>query len=103
MAHLSPAEVRRAVRDGRHAGLTSGMAPGYLQGNLAVVHRGDPAPLGIRDLMAPDFGESISLEDGDIPLYWGCGLTALAALERARLPRFITHAPGAMLVTDLKI
>jgi len=36
-----------------------------------------------------------------VPLYWGCGLTALAALERSELACFITHAPGAMLVTDL--
>jgi uncharacterized protein YcsI (UPF0317 family) len=68
----------------------------------APLHRGDPAPLGIRDLSAPDFGEPISLESGEIPLYWGCGLTALTALERARLPLFITHAPGAMLITDLR-
>ena len=38
---------------------------------------------------------------GEVPLYWGCGLTALAALERSKIPLFITHAPGAMLVTDL--
>jgi uncharacterized protein YcsI (UPF0317 family) len=34
-------------------------------------------------------------------LFWACGLTALAALEAARLPAFATHAPGCMLVTDL--
>ena len=27
-------------------------------------------------------------------MFWGCGLTALAALERADLPWFVTHAPG---------
>ena len=37
---------------------------------------------------------------GEVPLYWGCGLTALAALEAAKLPLFITHNPGAMLVAD---
>lgn len=74
----------------------------YPKSHGAPLHRGDPAPLGIRDLSAPDFGEPISLESGEIPLYWGCGLTALTALERARLPLFITHAPGAMLITDLR-
>ena len=29
-------------------------------------------------------------------------LTALTALAHAKLPLFITHAPGAMLVTDLR-
>jgi uncharacterized protein YcsI (UPF0317 family) len=67
----------------------------------APIHEGDPAALGIADLARPDFGEPIPLRGDDVPLYWGCGLTALAALERSLLPLFITHAAGAMLVTDL--
>jgi len=74
----------------------------YPKSHGAPLHSGDPGPLGIRDLGAPDFGEPIPLEEGEIPLYWGCGLTALTALEGARLPLFITHAPGAMLITDLR-
>jgi uncharacterized protein YcsI (UPF0317 family) len=66
------------------------------------LHEGDPAPLGIADLGRPDYGEPIPLIADDVPLYWGCGLTALAALERSGLPLFITHAAGAMLVTDLR-
>jgi uncharacterized protein YcsI (UPF0317 family) len=29
--------ARRAIRDGRHRGPTSGLAPGYVQGNLAIL------------------------------------------------------------------
>jgi uncharacterized protein YcsI (UPF0317 family) len=68
----------------------------------APIHEGDPGPLGIADLATPDFGEPIALAPGDVPLYWGCGLTALTALERSGVPLFITHAAGAMLVTDLR-
>jgi uncharacterized protein YcsI (UPF0317 family) len=67
----------------------------------APIHEGDPHTLGIADLTKPDFGEPIPMLDEDVPLYWGCGLTALAALERSELAIFMTHAPGAMLVTDL--
>jgi uncharacterized protein YcsI (UPF0317 family) len=67
----------------------------------APIHAGDPCALGISDLSKPDFGEPIPVLEGEVPLYWGCGLTALAALERSLLACFITHAPGAMLVTDL--
>jgi uncharacterized protein YcsI (UPF0317 family) len=67
----------------------------------APLHQGDPAALGIADLGTPDFGEPIPMSGDDVPLYWGCGLTALTALERSGLPLFITHAAGAMLVTDL--
>jgi uncharacterized protein YcsI (UPF0317 family) len=68
----------------------------------APIHEGEPGPLGIADLSKPDFGEPIPICRDDVPLYWGCGLTALTALERSGLGFFITHAPGAMLVTDLR-
>jgi len=68
----------------------------------APVHGGDPAELGIKDLDHPDWGEPLRPEPGEVALFWACGLTALAALQAARLPFFITHAPGAMLVTDLR-
>ena len=68
----------------------------------APLHIGDPAPLGIANLGKPDFGEVLMPQPGEVPMYWGCGLTALAALERSGIPLFITHAAGAMLVTDLR-
>ncbi|PZW50993.1 uncharacterized protein YcsI (UPF0317 family) [Humitalea rosea] len=66
----------------------------------APLHRGDPAVLGIEAPCNPDWGEPMPLEPGEDWLYWGCGLTALTALEAAGVP-FASHAPGAMLVTDL--
>lgn len=68
----------------------------------APIHEGDPAALGISSFDHPDFGEPMQPLPGEIPLYWGCGLTALSALEHAGLPFFITHAAGAMLVTDMR-
>jgi uncharacterized protein YcsI (UPF0317 family) len=59
------------------------------------------AALGIADLDRPDWGEALAPQAGEIALFWPCGLTALAALQVASIPFFITHAPGAMLVTDL--
>jgi uncharacterized protein YcsI (UPF0317 family) len=64
------------------------------------IHQGPAAALGIADITKPDFGEAMDILPGEVPLYWGCGLTALAALEISKIPLFITHAPGAMLVTD---
>jgi uncharacterized protein YcsI (UPF0317 family) len=68
----------------------------------APIHEGDPATLGISRFDDPDFGEPMEVLPGEVPLYWGCGLTALAALERARIPFFITHAAGSMLATDMR-
>lgn len=67
----------------------------------APVHVGDPASLGIADLTAPDFGEPIEFEDGDVPVFWACGVTPQAALMASRPPFAITHAPGHMFVTDV--
>ena len=65
------------------------------------VHVGDPAGLGIADLAAPDYGDAVSVLPGEVPVFWACGVTSQAALEGARLPLFLAHAPGCMLVTDL--
>jgi uncharacterized protein YcsI (UPF0317 family) len=65
------------------------------------IHEGAPSALGIADLTRPDFGEPMEILPEEIPLFWGCGLTVLTALERSQIPLFITHAPGAMLITDL--
>lgn len=67
----------------------------------APVHVGAPEQLGIADLDAPDFGEPIEFHDGDVPVFWACGVTPQAALMATRPPFAITHAPGHMFVTDI--
>jgi len=66
----------------------------------APVHLGDPARIGIGNLDAPDFGDAVTVADGELPLFWACGVTPQVALERAAPPVAITHSPGCMLVTD---
>jgi uncharacterized protein YcsI (UPF0317 family) len=68
----------------------------------APVHLGDPALIGIVDLQAPDYGDAVEVMSDEIPVFWACGVTPQAALTQARLPFCITHAPGAMLITDLR-
>ena len=67
----------------------------------APVHVGDPAGLGIADLAAPDFGDPPVAEDGDVPVFWACGVTPQAVLMASKPPFAITHAPGHMFVTDV--
>ena len=63
--------------------------------------QGDAAALGIADLSRPDYGEAVAVNAGEVPLFWACGVTSQVALQSARLPLFIAHAPGCMLITDL--
>jgi uncharacterized protein YcsI (UPF0317 family) len=67
----------------------------------APVHVGAPEALGIADLSAPDFGEPVQMHDGDVPVFWACGVTPQAALMASKPPFAITHAPGHMFVTDV--
>ena len=66
----------------------------------APVHVGDPAALGIADVMAVDYGDAVPVEPGEVPVFWACGVTSQVAVEAARLPFFLSHAPGKMLITD---
>ncbi len=68
----------------------------------APVHLGDPALIGIGDLQSPDYGDPVPVQPDELPVFWACGVTPQAALLNARLPFCITHAPGCMLVTDLR-
>jgi uncharacterized protein YcsI (UPF0317 family) len=67
----------------------------------APVHVGSPSSLGIADLGRPDFGDPVDLADGDVPVFWACGVTPQAALMASGPPFAITHAPGHMFVTDV--
>ena len=67
----------------------------------APVHIGNPALIGIADLAVPDYGDAVDVLPDEIPVFWACGVTPQAAITQARLQFCITHAPGAMLITDL--
>jgi uncharacterized protein YcsI (UPF0317 family) len=68
----------------------------------APVHLGDPVQIGIGNLLKPDYGDPVSIANDELPVFWACGVTPQVALEAAQPPFAITHAPGCMLVTDLR-
>ncbi len=68
----------------------------------APLHVGDPAALGIEDLDRPDFGDAVEVRPGEVPVFWGCGVTPQAAVMESRPALAIAHAPGHMLVTDAR-
>eukprot|EP00947_MAST-08B_sp_MAST-8B-sp1_P005262 g5262.t1 len=81
------------------AGLT-GRYPGAHGG---PIHWGDPADLGLtwEALRDPHWGDAVSLKEDDVPMFWACGVTPQTAVEEAKLPLVITHAPGHMFICDL--
>jgi uncharacterized protein YcsI (UPF0317 family) len=67
----------------------------------APVHIGDPALIGIRDLSRPDYGDTVDIRPGEIPVFWACGVTPQAVISTVKPEFSITHAPGHMLITDM--
>lgn len=67
----------------------------------APLHLGDPSLIGINDINNPDFGDAVTIKEGELPVFWACGVTPQVAIEQAKPPFCITHSPGHMLVTDL--
>lgn len=68
----------------------------------APVNIGEPEKLGIADLMKPDYGDPVEIRPGEIPVFWGCGVTPQSVIEHAKLPLVITHAPGHMFITNMR-
>jgi uncharacterized protein YcsI (UPF0317 family) len=66
------------------------------------IHIGDPKDLGIESLNEPDFGDVVTVREGETPVFWACGATPQAVAMRAKLGLMISHAPGHMFVSDLR-
>lgn len=92
MRPMTPAEAIRA------AAITAQMP----RVHGAPVHFGNPEEIGIRDIASPDYGDSVTVREGEIPVFWPCGVTPQAALMAAKPAFAITHAPGHMFIADIK-
>ena len=68
----------------------------------APIHIGDPSVIGIKDVMKPDFGDSVTINPGEVPVFWPCGVTPQSVVMNVKPDFVITHAPGHMLITDVK-
>ena len=91
MRPLTPADAIRAVQ------ITSR----FPSVHGAPVHIGLPEAIGIKDLANPDYGDSVPVGSGELPVFWACGVTPQAVIAEAKPDFCITHAPGSMLITDL--
>ena len=91
MRPYAPADARRAAE----------ITERYPMAHGGPLQIGDPDGLGIADIAAPEYGAPVTILDGELPVFWACGVTPQAALENARPELAITHAPGHMFVSDL--
>eukprot|EP01138_Halocafeteria_seosinensis_P006693 gb/GECG01006842.1/.p1 GENE.gb/GECG01006842.1/~~gb/GECG01006842.1/.p1 ORF type:complete len:453 (+),score=54.60 gb/GECG01006842.1/:1-1359(+) len=94
MRPLTPKQAQQATR------ITNGF-PSVHGGPIQI---GNAQSLGIKDLNRPDFGDAVDTHEGEVPVFWACGVTPQNAILNAKklLPFAITHSPGCMFVTDVK-
>ncbi len=92
MRPMTPSQAVRAVQVTTRFHLTHG----------APVHMGSPEEIGIKDLARPEYGDPVTIREGEIPIFWACGVTSQLAATSTPLPLVITHAPGHMFVSDLR-
>jgi uncharacterized protein YcsI (UPF0317 family) len=91
MRPFQPADAIRAIQ-------VTSRFPGV---HGAPVHIGRPESIGIKDLAQPDFGDAVTVAEGELPVFWACGVTPQIIVTKAKPSLFISHHPGAMLITDL--
>lgn len=68
----------------------------------APLHIGNPETIGIQDLSKPDFGDAVTIKEGEVPVFWACGVTPQAIAMHVKPDLMITHAPGHMFITDIR-
>lgn len=68
----------------------------------APVQIGNPESIGIKDVSKPDYGDSVTINKGETPVFWACGVTPQNVIMQTKPPIAITHAPGHMFITDVK-
>ena len=85
MRPLRPADAIRAVQITSRFPAVHG----------APVHLGLPEAIGIKDIMRPDFGDPPEMRPGELPVFWGCGVTPQVAIEAAR-PSHLHHAQAGL-------
>ncbi|MCL4159216.1 UNVERIFIED_CONTAM: hypothetical protein GTU68_047687 [Idotea baltica] len=80
---------------------TNDICSNYTHAHGVPIHIGNPADIGIRDINNPNWGSAVTFVDGEVPVFWGCGVTTQVAITHANPEICITHAPGAMLITQI--
>jgi uncharacterized protein YcsI (UPF0317 family) len=73
----------------------------YPHAHGTPIHVGSPETIGIADLARPDYGDPVAIHEGEVPVFWACGVTTQAVALAARPEFMITHEPGMMFLTDL--
>ncbi|MGD1871760.1 MAG: D-glutamate cyclase family protein [Mastigocoleus sp.] len=74
----------------------------YHKAHGSSIQIANPESIGIKDLEKPDYGDSITINNGEFPVFWAYGVTTQTAIWNAKPELAITHSPGHMFVSNIK-
>jgi uncharacterized protein YcsI (UPF0317 family) len=83
MRPFKPAEAIRAIQ----------ITTRFPSVHGAPVHIGKPELIGIEDIAKPDYGDAVSIQHDELPVFWACGVTPQSVILQSRPAFAITHAP----------
>ena len=63
---------------------------------------GDPAAIGV-DLKKPFAGTGLSVREGEVPVFWACGDTALVVAQIAKVDFMLSYNDAGVLVSDVPV
>jgi len=115
------------MRAGEWDGPTASLAPGFTQANLVALPEADafdflrfcvanPKPCPVLAVCDPgsfgplvtapgadlrNYGDPVEVREGEVPVFWACGITPQAVGAASKPELMLTHAPGHMFVTDV--
>ena len=90
MRPFTPADAIRAIQ----------VTTRFPKAHGAPVHFGTPDAIGIEDINIPNYGDPVTINPQEVPVFWACGVTPQNVMRNSKPPLCITHAPGKMLITD---
>lgn len=55
----------------------------YPEFHGSPIHIGSPARIGVQDVAVPFAGDPCDIEEGEVPVFWGCGVSCSQLLSKA--------------------
>ena len=55
----------------------------------APIHIGAPEAIGVKDISSPEFGDAVTVNQGEVPVFWCCGVTPQSVVMNSKPLNYI--------------
>jgi uncharacterized protein YcsI (UPF0317 family) len=86
MRPFNPSDIAKAVE----------ITARYPKVHGSPVHIGNPEAIGIKNVNKPDYGDAVDIYPGEIPVFWGCGVTPQSVVMSSK---YVSLFPQGVLAS----